>query len=306
MTTTDVSYAPNIITMINEAWDTYADRVVLRRTDPDDNWIDITGRKVREHVDAVAKGLMARGVAPGQTVGIMSRTRYEWSVLDFAIWSVGAVPVPIYDTSSREQVDWITSDASVELVFVETAEHAKIAKKVAKGESPLKDVYVIDDGALDDLAKAGASVADADLASRKTIAGHDDLATIMYTSGTTGRPKGVRLTQFSYVRHVAGLQEELHDVLFTEDAGTVLFLTLAHSLARLVQVVLIASGTVIGYCPDTTKLVPLMGTFKPTLILAVPRVFEKVYNSAEQKAAAGGKVKIFRWAAKQAIDYSKA
>lgn len=306
MTTTESVYAPNIITLINQAWQTHADKVVLRHTDSEDNWIDVTGRQVREHVDAVAKGLIARGVKPGERIGIMSRTRYEWSVLDFAIWSAGAVPVPIYDTSSREQVDWIVSDADVRMVFVESKEHAAIAKRIAKGESPLQEVHVIDDGALDDFAKAGASIADADLEARKAIAGHDDLATIMYTSGTTGRPKGVRLTHFAYVRHVAGIQDELHDLLFGEDAGTVLFLTLAHSLARLVQVVLVASGTVVGYCPDTTKLVPYMGTFKPTLIVAVPRVFEKVYNSAEQKAAAGGRVKIFRWAAKQAIDYSRA
>ncbi len=306
-TTAGTEYAPNINAIVTGAWQTYADRVVLRHTDDNDAWIDVTGREAQARVDAVAKGLIAHGVKPGQSVGIMSRTRYEWTVLDFAIWAVGAVPVPLYDTSSKAQIDWITSDADVSIVFVETAEHAALAGKVAKDkESPLKEVLVIDDGALDAMAAKGAKIADTDLDHRKSLAKHSDVATIMYTSGTTGRPKGVRLSHFAYVRHVAGLQESAKEVLYQEGAGTVLFLTLAHSLARLVQLVLVSTGAVIGYCPDTTKLVPLMGTFHPTLILAVPRVFEKVYNSAETKAAAGGKVKIFRWAAKQAIEFSEA
>jgi long-chain acyl-CoA synthetase len=300
-------YAPNIMALVTTAWTTYADRVVLRHTDSNDDWIDVTGREAQAHVDAVAKGLIAHGVTRGDRVGIMSRTRYEWTVLDFALWSAGAIPVPLYDTSSKAQIDWITSDADVKMVVVETEDHATLAHKVAADkESPLNEVLVIDAGALDDLVAEGISVSDEDLVASRSHAGHHDLATIMYTSGTTGRPKGVRLTHFNYVRQVAGIQHELKDVLYQEGAGTVLFLTLAHSLARLVQVVLVSSGTVIGYCPDTTKLVPLMGTFHPTLILAVPRVFEKVYNSAETKASAAGKVKIFRWAAKQAIEYSEA
>ena len=307
MGTTDATpYAANIVALANEAWQRDADKVVMKYTDAEDQWVDVTGREVMDYVDAVAKGLIARGVKVGDSVGIMSRTRYEWTILDFAIWSAGGVPVPIYDTSSKEQVDWICSDAGVGLLFVEHAAHAALAAKVARGESPLKVIEVIDDGALPALAAAGAGISDAQLAERKAATGHDTLATIMYTSGTTGRPKGVRLTHFSYVRHVHGIQQELGDVLYQDGASVLLFLTLAHSLARLVEVALVACGTVMGYCPDTTKLVQLMGTLRPTLVLAVPRVFEKVYNSAEQKAAAGGKVKIFRWAAKQAIEYSEA
>ncbi len=301
------SYARNIMELIYARWALDPSKVVARFTDENDNWIDVTAAEFQSRVEAVAKGLIARGIEPGQAVGIMCRTRFEWSVLDLAIWSTGALPVPIYDTSSASQIDWITSDADIHTIFVETEAHAALAREVASdSESPLTAIEVIDNGALDVLVSDGARVSDETLAQRRTAPGHDDLATIIYTSGTTGRPKGVRLTQFSYTRHVSGIQDELHEILFEPGASTVLFLTLAHSLARLVEVALIASGTIVGFCPDTTKLVPYLGTFKPTLVLAVPRVFEKVYNSAEQKAAAAGKVKIFRWAAKQAIDYSKA
>ncbi len=307
MPTDDREYAANIPVMIRRTWEERADRTVLRYTDEDDVWHDLSGAEAQALVNAVAKGFIARGVKPGDAVSIMARTRYEWSIVDLALWSVAALPVPIYDTSSASQIDWITSDAEVSTIVVETAHHAELARSVAAdSESPLTHVLVMDEGAIDDLIAAGREVPDAELNRRVELAGHDDIATIIYTSGTTGRPKGVQLTHFNYVRHTVGIQQELAPVLLSEGASTVLFMTLAHSLARLVEVVLLASGTVIGYCPDSKKLVPLLGTFKPTLLLAVPRVFEKVYNSAEQKAAAGGKVKIFRWAAKQSIDYSKA
>ncbi|MDN4482154.1 AMP-dependent synthetase/ligase [Demequina lignilytica] len=300
-------YAPNIVALITDRWRERADQVVMRHADADDRWIDVTGGEALATVAAIAKGLIARGVEPGASVGIMSRTRIEWSLLDVAIWTVGALPVPIYDTSSASQIDWITSDAEIALLFVETAEHAALARQVAEdAESPLSDVMVIDDGCLDDLRAAGAGIPDSLVAERSSLATLDSPATIIYTSGTTGRPKGVTLTHFNFVRHTYGIQDELDDVLLFDGASTVLFLTLAHSLARLVEVALLASGTVIGYCPDARKLVPYFASFQPTLILAVPRVFEKVYNSAEQKAAEGGKVKIFRWAAKQSIDYSRA
>lgn len=304
---TDTSDVRNIMEFIHLQWERQPDKVVARYTDAQDTWIDVTATEFKDRVEDVAKGLIARGVQPGQAVGIMCRTRYEWTVLDLAIWSAGALPVPIYDTSSASQIDWITSDAGIGTIFVETEVHAALARQVASdAESPLTAIEVIDNGALEALVADGERIPLATLYDRRSAPAPDDLATIIYTSGTTGRPKGVRLTHFAYVRHVQGIQEELHDVLFEPGASTVLFLTLAHSLARLVEVALVASGTVIGFCPDTSKLVPYLGTFKPTLVLAVPRVFEKVYNSAEQKAAAGGRVKVFRWAAKQAIDYSRA
>jgi len=301
------SYARNIMELIYERWISDPTKVVARYMDESDAWVDVTAAQFRERVEGVAKGLIARGVEPGQAVGIMCRTRYEWSVLDLAIWSAGALPVPIYDTSSSSQIDWITSDAGIGTIFVETEAHAALAREVASdAESPLTAIEVIDNGALDALVADGARIPDDTLRQRREAPGHEDIATIIYTSGTTGRPKGVRLTQVAYTRHIAGIQDSLHEIIFEPGASTVLFLTLAHSLARLVEVLLLASGTTVGYCPDTASLVPALGSFRPTLLLAVPRVFEKVFNSAEQKAAAGGKVHIFRWAAKQAIDYSKA
>ncbi len=298
----------NISLMLDQAWADHSERRLFSHTRPDDpsTWIHLTGANMRDEVDAVAKGLVAKGVKPGDRVGIMARTRVEWSILDFAIWAAGAIPVPIYDTSSAEQVNWITSDSDVRVLVVETSEHLSLAHSVAKGESPLTDILCIDHDALADLAKAGAAVTDAELARRKSLAKQDDLATIVYTSGTTGRPKGVRLTHFNYIRHVVGVQQQIPEVIFQEGASTVLFLTLAHSLARLVEVVLAASGVGLGYCPDTTQLLPMLESYKPTLVLAVPRVFEKVYNGAEQTAESGGKGAIFRWAARQSIAYSEA
>lgn len=303
----DATYAPHIVSLVRTTWDTHASTTIVRNPNPDDSWSDVTGAEARAQVDATAKGLIALGVKPGDAVAILSRTRWEWTVADLAIMTAGAVPVPIYDTSSVDQIQWICEDAQVSLLIAESAAHAARAAEVRDaGTTPLSEILVIDEGAFAELASAGASVSDDALEAALATVNHDTLATIMYTSGTTGRPKGVELTQFSYVRHIKGMSDEMHEILEEEGASTVLFLTLAHSLARLVQHILLTNGVVIGYCPDASRLVPLIGTMRPTLLLAVPRVFEKVYNGAEQKAAADGKVKIFRWAAQQSIAYSKA
>ncbi len=299
--------AQNIVALIQGGWAARGDDVVFRWHDENLQWHDVSGNEAMLMVRRAALGIIALGVNAGDRVAIMAKTRYEWTILDLALWSVGAIPVPIYDTSSQDQIDWITSDANVNRVFVETAENAALARKVAKqSESPLEHVHVIDDGILDELYKLGEGGDFAEVTRRTDAIKLDDLATIIYTSGTTGRPKGVRLNHFHFVHHTKGIQEALPEVLFEKGASTVLFMTLAHVFARLIEIVLFSSGVVIGFCPDSKNLVPLLGTFKPTLLVAVPRVFEKVYNGAEQKAAAGGKVKIFRWAANASIEYSQA
>ncbi|WP_084078156.1 long-chain fatty acid--CoA ligase [Demequina sp. NBRC 110057] len=303
----DATYAPHIVSLVRTTWDSRATTTVARSPLPDDSWVDITGAQARAQVDATAKGLIAHGVKPGDRVAILARTRWEWTVCDLAIMTAGAIPVPIYDTSSVDQIQWICEDAEVSVVIAERESHAARAREVlAQASTPLREVLVIDEGAMDTLAADGAAVTDGELDAALATVGHETLATIMYTSGTTGRPKGVELTQFSYTRHIAGMTDEMSEIILEDGASTVLFLTLAHSLARLVQHILLAGGVVIGYCPDASRLVPLIGTMRPTLLLAVPRVFEKVYNGAEQKAAADGKVKIFRWAAQQSIAHSKA
>ncbi|MCR6713231.1 MAG: AMP-dependent synthetase/ligase [Demequina sp.] len=306
MPTQTEDYPRNIVALAEGGWVARGPETVFRWHDDKLEWHDVSGDEAMDMVRRASLGLIAQGVKVGDRVAIMAKTRYEWTIIDLALWSVGAVPVPIYDTSSQDQIDWITSDANVTRIFVETAKHAELARAVALTESPLQHVHVIDEGALDELYRLGAGGDHAEVKRRTESVGLDDLATIIYTSGTTGRPKGVRLNHFHFVHHTRGIQEALPEVLYQEGASTVLFMTLAHVFARLIEIVFLATGVIVGFCPDSSKLVPLLGPFKPTLLVAVPRVFEKVYNGAEQTAAAGGKVKIFRWAAKQSIDYSMA
>jgi long-chain acyl-CoA synthetase len=269
-------------------------------------WHTVSAREFDRRVRAVARGFAAHGVEPGDRVGIMSRTRYEWTLLDWALWAAGAVPVPVYETSSAEQVHWILTDAAVTLLVVENAEHAATVAEVRPEVPQLRDVLVIDDGAVEQLEVDGAGVPDAELERRRRYAGRDDLATLIYTSGTTGRPKGVELTHGNFAVLARNAVEGLHEVVATPGSRTLLFMPLAHVFARFVEVLCMPAGAVLGHTPDTKQLLTDLQEFRPTFILSVPRVFEKVYNSAEQKAAAGGKLKIFQWAARTAIAYSRA
>lgn len=269
-------------------------------------WTTVSAREFDRRVRAVARGFVARGVRPGDRVGIMSRTRYEWTLLDWALWSAGAVPVPVYETSSAEQVHWILTDAAVTLLVVETAEHAATVAEVRPEMPLLREVLVIDSGAVEQLAAEGGDVAEQEIDRRRRLAGRDDLATLIYTSGTTGRPKGVELTHGNFAVIARNAVAGLGEVVATPGTRTLLFMPLAHVFARFVEVLCIPAGVVLGHTPDTKTLLTDLAEFRPTFILSVPRVFEKVYNSAEQKAAASGRLAIFQWAARTAIAYSRA
>ncbi|MBD8079344.1 AMP-dependent synthetase/ligase [Cellulosimicrobium arenosum] len=276
------------------------------RAAQDGPWSSLTVQEFADDVVAVARGLVARGLEAGDLVAIMSHTRYEWTLLDLALWSVGAVPVPVYETSSAEQVHWICSDAGVRWAIVENAELAATVGSVRDRLSGLEDVLVIDDGAVDGLRTAGADVPVVEVERRRAAQHADDLATVVYTSGSTGRPKGVELTHRNFVHLALNARAGLAEVVDAPGARTLLFLPLAHVFARLIQVVVVASDAVLALSSDTKHLVRTLGEVRPTFLLAVPRVFEKVYNGAEQSAAGRGQRQVFRWAAKVAITYSRA
>ncbi|GAA2221103.1 AMP-dependent synthetase/ligase [Promicromonospora sukumoe] len=280
--------------------------LIERRDAPDGPWIKVSASQFEDEVLAVARGLVARGIKAGDRVAIMSRTRYEWTLLDFAIWAAGAGAVPVYETSSAEQVQWILSDSDVRLIVVETAAHAETVKQVRSALPSLEDILVLDEDAVLDLRKAGTNLSAGIVAERRDAVRRDDLATVIYTSGSTGRPKGVELTHGNFAHLTMNAAVGIPELLRAENARTLLFLPLAHVFARFVEVATIAGQAVLGHAPDIKNLVADLGTFRPTYLLAVPRVFEKVYNSAEQKASSGLKAKIFAWSARVAEDYSRA
>ncbi|MCM0638707.1 AMP-dependent synthetase/ligase [Cellulomonas wangsupingiae] len=301
------SPAASICTLLADRLARDPDGVLLeRQTGLGGTWQPMTVAAFVTEVRALAKGLVASGVQPGDRVAIMSRTRYEWMLVDFAVWAAGAVGVPVYETSAAEQVRWIASDSGVRLAVVETAAHAAVVAQVRNDLPGLTEVLVLDEGAVGTLVERGTDVPDDEIDRRSALARGDDLATVIYTSGTTGRPKGVELTHGNFVELVRNGAVGLGDVVSKPTSRTLLFMPLAHVFARFIQVVCVESGAVLGHAPDTRNLMPDLASFKPTFLLAVPRVFEKVYNSAEQKAGAGTSLRIFRWAAKVAIAYSRA
>ena len=269
-------------------------------------WTDVTASQFSGEVIAVAKGLIAAGIEPGDRVALMSHTRYEWTLIDYAIWTAGAVTVPVYETSSAEQAEWILSDSGARACFVETASYGDIIGSFRDRVPALSHVWRIDSD-LDSLRAAGADVGDEVVTERAAAAGAADLATVIYTSGTTGRPKGCELTHENLLSDVRNaFLGPLTLVAATQNPGTLLFLPLAHVFARIIQVGCLEGGIVLGHCGDLNALLPALASFRPTFILAVPRVFEKVYNSAEQKAISEKKGAIFSRAADAAIAYSRA
>ena len=268
-------------------------------------WVGMTAQAFLDEVKAVAKGIIASGVQPGDRVGIMSRTRYEWTLVDYALWYAGAVGVPIYESSSAEQVQWILSDSNAVGVFLESAKNRAVFDEVAVDVPDTTRVWVFDDGVIDDLKKQGAGVSDADLEKARASVTPASIATIIYTSGTTGRPKGCVLTHSNFMFEVDNVVQGMPDVFLAPNSSTLLFLPIAHVFGRVVQLGALRAGARLGHSPDIKDLLPGLQSFQPTFLLAVPRVFEKVYNSAQQKATADGKGNIFDKAAQVAIDYSR-
>jgi long-chain acyl-CoA synthetase len=267
-------------------------------------WQPVTSKDFAEEVKALAAGLIASGVQAGDRVGLMSATRYEWTLIDYAIWTAGAVTVPIYETSSAEQIEWILSDSGAVGVFLETDAHQSSYDEVGKKLSKVKRVWRIDEQTLDELADAGRDVSQDDIDQRRHTLTPDSLATIIYTSGTTGRPKGCELTHGNFLFDSMSTSYGL-DELFGPDKSTLLFLPLAHVFARIIQVSCVHNRVRMGHSADIKNLLADFTVFKPTFILSVPRVFEKVYNTAKQKAHADGKGAIFDLAERVAIGYSE-
>jgi long-chain acyl-CoA synthetase len=294
------------------------DIVTNAREHPDDvafsrrvgsEWEDVTATAFLVEVRELAKGLIASGVSEGDRVALVSKTRYEWTLADYAIWYVGAVTVPVYETSSQEQVSWILSDSGSVLVIAETAEHRARVDSVSAELPGLKQVVGIDDGGLDALREAGRSssaVSDDDLEARRSAVTPESIATLIYTSGTTGRPKGCMLSHGNFMFELGVAIGVLDELFELDDASTLLFLPLAHVFARIIQVGSVRARVRLGHSADVKNLVADFAVFQPTFILAVPRVFEKVFNTASQHAIADGRGKIFGTAVNTAVAYSQA
>lgn len=280
---------------------------LFSRLNASGSWQDVSATAFLADVRALAKGLIASGVGAGDRVGIMSRTRYEWSLVDFAIWFAGAVSVPIYETSSPSQVAWNLGDSGAVAAFGESAHHENIILQAvnAEGLTDLQHVWQLEGNGLDALREAGHGISDDELESRRTSASLSDTATIIYTSGTTGRPKGCELTHGNFVELSDNALAIIGEIVH-ENARTIMFLPLAHVFARFISVLAMAAGTTVAHTPDIKNLLADLQSYEPTFILAVPRVFEKVYNSAMTKAEDGGKGAIFHRAADTAIAFSKA
>jgi len=280
------------------------DHVALRRR-VDGRWRDVTAAQFAAEVTGVARGLIAAGIQAGDRVAVMSKTRYEWTVADFALFTAGAVVVPIYETSSAEQVEWILADSGAKGAFVETAEHVGLVESVRAKAPDLAEVWQFDGGAVAALTESGKDVTDGEVTKRRESVALDDLASIIYTSGTTGRPKGCQLNHRSFISEVLELLD-LHGEFFNEDTSTLLFLPIAHVFGRAIEIGALAAGCTLGHTADVKNLLADLADFKPTFVLAVPRVFEKVYNSAKQRAHASGKGRVFDRAERVAIAFSEA
>jgi long-chain acyl-CoA synthetase len=270
------------------------------------NVIEITSKEFHQMVRAAAKGIISAGIQPGDRIAVMSRTRFEWTLLDYAIWYAGCVTVPIYETSSEEQVQWMMQDSGAVAIFVETNKHLETLHSVRTSLTSLIHIWNMEDNAISHLSTAGLHIPDSELDTRRSQVTPSHIATIIYTSGTTGKPKGCVLTHGNFMFLVRNVILAVPEVFKDKTTSTLLFLPLAHVFGRIIEIAMVESGLKVAFAPDITNLVGDLQKFTPNFLLAVPRVFEKVFNSAQQKATNEGKEKIFNAAAAVAIAYSQA
>ncbi|HSR44609.1 MAG TPA: long-chain fatty acid--CoA ligase [Acidimicrobiia bacterium] len=296
---TPVAFDDNAVSAFISRAESHPDAPALAYRDGN-RFVNVSTREMLERVEAMAAGLIAGGLDKGDRVAIYSGTRMEFTLAQYAVWLAGGVPVTIYETSSPEQVEWILSDSGAMMVFCENDELKAVVDGAADG---LKAVFVIDSGGLVDLADSATDDAVREVAARIASVSHDDLALLIYTSGTTGKPKGCMLTHYNFIWGGRQVMQELHD-LFTEGNSTLMFLPLAHSFAQVVQFGCVTTGVTIGYSTGVPQLVEELAIFKPRWVFSVPRVFEKVFNTAKARADADGKGSIFDLAAKTAISYA--
>ena len=292
----------NITTIITDRVAKEPGRVLLSRP-LGDGWQPVTAVELDQEIRSVAKGLISHGVARGDRVAIMAKTRYEWTILDFAIIYCGAITVPIYETSSAEQVRWILSDSASVLLVVESPHLAELAESVRP--KSCREILTITEDAIPSLVLAGRGVPDSEVDERINSLGPEDLMTLIYTSGTTGNPKGVTFTHGNFISECSNVVLYARVEFLKSGGSTLLFLPIAHVFGRMIQFGAIHAGLHLAHCGDINRLPQDLATFKPTLVLAVPRIFEKVYNSAENKAHEAGKSKIFKKAVDIAVEYSE-
>ncbi|SFE05149.1 long-chain acyl-CoA synthetase [Actinopolyspora alba] len=309
--TVTVAAEENLTDMVWANAERFGDAVGFRRR-VDGTWVDVTTAEFAAQVLAVSKGLIAAGLRQGDRVGLMSRTRYEWTLFDFAIWSAGCVTVPIYETSSADQIEWILSDSEARALIVETPEHRAEVNTIIGNVTGVEHVWQIDgpveedrSTAVAELTSSGAEIEDERVHERRRSVGAEDTATLIYTSGTTGRPKGCVLTHRNMLAEVRG-DLDAFPQLMRPGNSMLMFLPMAHVLARAISISSVYARLTLGHTSDVKDLVNDLGSFRPTFVLAVPRVFEKVYNTAKQKAHSEGKGKIFDAAEATAVAYSRA
>ncbi|MBT1035243.1 long-chain fatty acid--CoA ligase [Canibacter sp. lx-45] len=299
----EVAAFENITHLLEERVAQTPERILFSIPQEDNSWQHVTAASFHGQVKSLAKGFIATGIGPGERIAFICKTRYEWTLIDFALFYAGAIMVPVYETSSASQIEWILNNSGASAIVIENDTLKAKFQEVADAVPSIKQVWEMDKNALAELVEIGQSVHDQELETRRLSAGADDTATIIYTSGSFGKPKGCVLTHRNFIGLCRNIRVDIPEIIDQQGSATLLFITLAHVFARLISILAVYGGVRVGHAAPS-KLLPLVGTFKPTFLLAVPRVFEKIYNGAEQKAELASKGKIFRAAARVAVSHS--